>query len=152
MYATIYPANKTDLEYILKLQKECYLSEAEIYNDYEIQPLQQDIHALEKEFVKYTFFKALVSNEIVGSVRGFSDGETCFVGKLIVKNDLQNKGIGKLLLKSVESYFPECKRFELFTGYKSIKNLYLYGKLGYKEFKRDVTNDRLTIIFLEKFR
>ncbi len=150
MQVNILQANREDLELILQLQKECYLSEAEIYNDYNIQPLQQDIHSLETEFIEHKFLKAVVEGEIVGSVRGFFDGETCHIGKLIVKKDFQNKGIGKLLLKSMESSFPDCKKFELFTGNKSIKNLYLYDKLGYKEFKRETLSDNMSMVYLEK--
>jgi hypothetical protein len=66
--------------------------------------------------------------------------------------DFQNKGIGRLLLDAIESTFKDCQRFELFTGFKSQKNLYLYNKLGYKEFKRQIINDNLTMIYLEKIR
>lgn len=86
----IYQANKPDLEVILQLQKECYQTEAKIYNDYNIPPLLQDMGALEKEFAERVFLKAVFNDEIVGSVRAFFDGTTCFVGKLIVKNNFQN--------------------------------------------------------------
>lgn len=85
MRINIILANKEDLSQIVQLQKECYQSEAEIYNDFYIPPLQQDIYALENEYTKCTFLKAVFGEEIVGSVRGFSDGATYFVGKLIVK-------------------------------------------------------------------
>ncbi len=150
--ATIEQANKQDLEAILQLQKACYQSEAAIYNDYNIPPLLQDLGALEKEFTEQVFLKAVAEGEIIGSVRGFMDEETCFVGKLIVKNNFQNQGIGKRLLDSMESAFPICKRFELLTGHKSLKNLYLYNKQGYNEFSRKVINNNMTIIYLEKLK
>jgi N-acetylglutamate synthase-like GNAT family acetyltransferase len=148
----IYQANKSDLEAILQLQKECYQTEAAIYNDYNIPPLQQNIHALEKEFAEQVFLKAVANGEIIGSVRGFVDEKTCFVGKLIVKNNFQNQGIGKLLLDSIESAFSTCKRFELFTGHKSLKNLHLYSKQGYNEFSKKVINNNMTMIYLEKLK
>jgi GNAT superfamily N-acetyltransferase len=50
----------------------------------------------------------------------------------MVELKLQNRGIGTLLMKAVEQYFVlEVKRYELFTGHKSIGNLHLYQKLGY---------------------
>lgn len=152
MQLTINQAECTDLPAILQLRKVCYLSEAEIYNDYAIPPLRQDIGALESEFAKQTFLKAVVENEIVGSVRAFSDGTTCFVGKLIVKTEFQNRGIGKLLLEAIETCFPDCMRFELFTGHKSNKNLYLYRKLGYKEFRKEAINNNMTMIYLENLK
>jgi hypothetical protein len=54
------------------------------------------------------------------------------------------------LLHTVEAAFPEAGRYELFTGHKSARNLYLYRKLGYVEFKREPVSDALTIVFLEK--
>jgi GNAT superfamily N-acetyltransferase len=152
MQIDILKANQNDLETILQLQKDCYLSEAEIYNDYNIPPLQQDLKSLENEFKNTTILKAVINGEIVGSVRGFVENETAYIGKLIVKKDFQNKGIGRLLLDSIESFFKDCNRFELFTGIKSEKNLYLYNKLGYKEFKRQLINDNLTMIYLEKIK
>lgn len=152
MQLNILKANQNDSETILNLQKDCYLAEAEIYNDYNIPPLQQDIQSLKNEFVNTTILKAVLDGEIVGSVRGFFDNNTCYIGKLLVNKHFQNKGIGQLLLDSIESAFEDCNRYELFTGSKSLKNLYLYNKHGYKEFKRQVINDNLTMIFLEKIK
>lgn len=152
MKIDIVQANKADLKLILQLQKECYRSEAEIYEDFSIPPLQQSIHSVEQEFQKCKFLKAVFEGEIIGSVRGNFDGETCYIGKLIVKSNFQNRGIGKLLMNSIESFFPDCKRFELFTGNKSTKNLHLYDKLGYKEFKREHAGKNLSLIFLEKVK
>lgn len=150
MQINILKAQKSDLVTILQLQKDCYLSEAEIYNDYEIQPLTQDLESLEKEFENSIILKSVINGEIVGSIRGYIANETAYIGKLIVRNDHQNKGIGRLLMESIELSFTDCKRIELFTGFKSEKNLYLYNKLGYKEFKRKVIDANLTLVYLEK--
>ena len=39
-------------------------------------------------------------------------------------------------MKSIEDSFKDNKRYELFTGHKSNRNLNLYKKIGNKEFKR----------------
>jgi GNAT superfamily N-acetyltransferase len=150
MHVDILQANRDDLETILQLQRDCYRSEAEIYNDYNIQPLLQDLKSLENEYANSVILKGVIDGEIVGSVRGFLDNETAYIGKLIVKKVYQNEGIGRLLLDAIESTFKDSIRFELFTGFKSQKNLYLYNKLGYKEFKRQIINDNLVFIYLEK--
>ena len=150
MQIDILQANRDDLETILQLQKDCYITEAEIYNDYDIQPLLQDLKSLENEFENAVILIGVIEGEIVGSVRGFLDNETAYIGKLIVKKDFQNNGIGRLLLDAIESTFQKSIRFELFTGFKSQKNLYLYNKLGYKEFKHQIINDNLELIYLEK--
>jgi len=37
-----------------------------------------------------------------------------------------------------------------FAGHKSVRNLHLYEKLGYRVFKRQPVHERLTLVFLEK--
>ena len=139
-----------DLSKILELQKLSYLSEAEIYNNYSIQPLLQTLDELEKEFEKSTILKLLDdNNEIIGSIRSYEENNRVYIGKLIVNPDCQNRGFGTKLLYAIEKIFPN-KTYELFTGSKSEKNLYLYKKLGYKEFKREMVADNLEIIFMEK--
>jgi len=77
-------------------------------------------------------------------------GDTCYVGKLIVHPAYQNRGIGYALLTHVESLAGVARRFELFTGHRSERNLHLYQKLGYREFKRETVHHRLTLVFMEK--
>ena len=67
---------------------------------------------------------------MVGSVRAYQQKDTIFIGRLAVRPDYQNKDIGAKLMISIEEVFESTKRFELFTGHKSIKNIYLYQKLG----------------------
>jgi GNAT superfamily N-acetyltransferase len=78
--------------------------------------------------------------------------ETCFIGRLIVHPDFQNQGIGTRLLNEIEQTFSQAKRFELFTGNKSERNLYLYQKQGYKPFETEMITEDLRLVFLEKRR
>jgi len=143
-------ADSDDLKAILALQKDCYVAEAELYNDFEIQPLTQDIESIETELKTCTILKGVVNGEIVASVRGYLKSGTCYIGKLMVRKDYQNRGIGSVMMNAIETMYKDCERFELFTGFKSEKNLYLYNKLGYKEYKREIMNEALTFIYLEK--
>ena len=54
-------------------------------------------------------------------------------------------------MKSIEDSFKDDKRYELFTGHKSNRNLNLYKKIGNKEFKRIPIHENLTMIYLEKY-
>jgi hypothetical protein len=63
---------------------------------------------------------------------------------------LGGNGIGRKLMAEIETVFPTAKRFELFTGHKSERNLYLYRKLGYEIFKQQPVNEKLSFVFLEK--
>ena len=140
----------SDLEEILALQKLAYLSEAEICNDFSIPPLLQTIEDIKSEYAYKTFLKAVDSGKIIGSVRANLQDGTCYIGKLIVHPDYQNRGIGTALMNSIENCFKGCKRYELFTGKKSVKNIYLYNKLGYRIFKEEKISEKLTLVSLEK--
>ena len=143
-------ADITDAKAILDLQQVCYQSEAAIYEDYSIAPLLETLDQIKAEFDRQVFLKATENERIVGSVRAYTENETCYVGRLIVHPHSQNQGIGTKLLLSVEATFMSIRRFELFTGDRSQKNLALYRKLDYSEFKREKVNDKLTLVYLEK--
>lgn len=145
-------AVESDLEEILALQKVAYISEAEICNDYRIQPLTQSFEDIKEEYKSRVFLKVIIEGRIVGSVRVYQQEDTCYVGKLIVHPEFQNKGIGTALLKAAESNSSDCKRYELFTSKKSIKNIYLYNRLGYQIYKELEVSENLTVVYLEKIR
>ena len=107
------------------------------YNDFDISPpLLQTFEELTREFSESLFLKAVLGDDIVGSVRGFQVNYTVFIKRLIVNPHYQNQGIGTMIMKSIEDSFKGNKRYELFTGHKSNRNLNLYNKIGNKEFKR----------------
>ena len=147
----IQKATIEDLTQIMDLQKLAYLSEAKLVNDYSIQPLTQTLEDLQNEFNKSIVLKVMDNQRIIGSIRAYEDKEKnrVYVGKLIAHPDYQNKGIGSKLLLAIETYF-ENKTFELFTSSKSEKNLHIYKKHGYKEFKRKSVDGDYEIVFLEK--
>lgn len=147
---TIELATRNDAAEILALQRLAYVSEAEIYNDFGIQPLTQTLEDLEREFGPHSVFKAVRDGRIIGSVRTVLDGGTCHVGKLIVHPEAQGLGIGSALMGHLEAFYREVARFELFTGHRSQRNLYLYAKLGYREFKRVQVSEHLWLVYMEK--
>lgn len=145
-------ASFEELKTILVLQKQAFLSEADIYNDFDISPpLLQTLEELTKEFSESIILKAVLGDFIVGSVRGIQVYETVFIKRLIVNPYYQNQGIGTKLMKSIEGFFKNNKRYELFTGHKSKRNLHLYQKIGYKEFKLIPIHENLNMIYLEKY-
>ncbi len=145
-------ASIEDAEAILKLQKIAYQSEAQLYKDFSISPLTQTLVQIKADFVTKVFLKAIAGGDIVGSVRGYQEKGTCYVERLIVDPAFQGQGIGTALMRHIESVFAKAERFELFTGYRSEKNIHLYQKLGYREFRREPATENLTFVFMEKRR
>ena len=145
-------ATTNDAAEILALQKLAYVSESEIYDDFSIQPMTQTLDELVREFAFHTIFKTVQNGRIVGSVRTQLDDGTCRVGKLMVHPEAQNLGMGSALMRHLENYYHEAGRFELFTGHKSLRNLYLYAKLGYREFKQVQVNKHLWLVYMEKHK
>ncbi|MBN1122523.1 MAG: GNAT family N-acetyltransferase [Anaerolineae bacterium] len=135
---------------ILALQKLAFTGEAEIYGDQNIPPLTQTLDSLTADFSRYTFLKASLDGCIVGSVRADEQNGTCYIGRLIVDPECQNRGIGKQLMAAIESAFSHVDRYELFTGHLSERNLYFYKKLGYVEFKHEQIHPGLVHVFMEK--
>lgn len=142
-----------DLAEILTLQKLAYLSEAELNQDFAIPPLTETHEQIREAYDHGIILKAVEdkSLRIIGAVRGRTKENTVYIGRLIVHPELQNQGIGKQLIRQMESSFPGY-RFELFTSLRSVKNLALYQKEGYLPFKKDRLTDKVELIYLEKYQ
>ena len=143
-------AQKEDLEKILELQYLAYQSEAELFGNMDIPPLKQTIEEVYDEFQKGTILKAVDNRgAIIGSVRAYQENGTVYIGKLMVHPKMQRKGIGTKLLLEIENEYPN-KRYELFTSTKSISNIRLYQRLGYKIFKEEAVSQELQFVYLQK--
>jgi RimJ/RimL family protein N-acetyltransferase len=146
----ITPATPDDAQDILTLQRLAYQAEAAIYEDCTLPPLLDTLDDLTGRFESRQFLKVVDGDRIVGSVRAFLEGETCFVERLIVHPDHRRQGIGTALLKRIESVFSSARRFELFTGHKSAANIRLYEWAGYRAFRQQQVNEKVTLVFMEK--
>ncbi len=143
-------ASTSDAAAIWEIQRLAFHQQAILYNDFKLPPLVQTLEEFMQDFEIHAFLKAIDGKKIVGSVRGRSEGTTCHISRLVVCPDYQNRGIGKRLMLAIEKKFGYAQRFELFTGHKSVKNLALYEKLGYREYKRIRQSDNVAPICMEK--
>jgi ech hydrogenase subunit C len=145
-------AEKTDAPEILALQKVAYQSEAEIYNDHSLPALEQTLEALQQDFDRMLFLKAVVNGKIIGSVRGYMADEVAFLSRVIVHPYFRRRGIGRQLLDEIENVFPNATRFEAFTGHQSKRNLYQLAQRGYQPFKTEAFTPAITWVYLQKHR
>jgi GNAT superfamily N-acetyltransferase len=139
-----------DLEDILSLQKLAFQSEAKLFNDYTITPLTQSIESIEEDFKNNLYLKAVHDGKILGSIRAHEKENICYIGRLFVHPDHQNKGIGKSLMYHIEELFKSCKMYSLFTAKRCSKNLYFYDKMGYGIVREEKVNEKLTFVFYSK--
>ena len=142
-------AKREDLEEILQLQYLAYQSEAALFKSRDIPPLKETLDEVIEEFEAGTVLKLVEDGKIIGSVRASEKDGTVYIGKLMVHPTRQRRGYGRHLLEEIEKcYFG--KRYELFTSTRSIDNISLYQKCGYKIYDNKVINDELEFVYLEK--
>jgi len=145
-------ARAEDAAAILDLQKLTYQSEARLYDDWTLPPLTQTLESLRDEISLSVVLKAMLGARLAGSVRA-SEGEgICRIGRLIVRPELQGRGIGTQLMRQIEREFPQTHKFELFTGARSAGNIRLYDRLGYIRVREKVLSPAVTLVFMEKLR
>ena len=145
-------ASLKDGQLILSVQRLAYQAEAKIYGDFQIPPLLETLEEWTSKFKTHIVLKATIDGKIVGSVRVLPVDDTCHISRLMVHPDCQKQGIATKLLLEIEHLFPLCRRLELFTGEKSVKNIRLYERLGYKVFKTDHPPGNVKLVYLAKTR
>lgn len=143
-------ASIDDASKILEIQKSAFLSQARIYENYQLPPLTQNLESIQNEFNGKTFLKVMLKGQIIASVRFKAIDGYVTIDRIVVEPEYQNQGIGTTLLKEIESRVPNAIAFKLFTGKKSVRNIYLYKKLGYKIIKNQITDQGIELLYMEK--
>ncbi|MEZ0089769.1 GNAT family N-acetyltransferase [Streptacidiphilus sp. EB129] len=155
MSVTTSIATEDDAERILKLQFLCYQSEAELYGDWGIEPLTQTLDSLRTELKERHVLVARLGDEVVGSVRGWMDADGVGrIGRLCVHPRMQRHGLGTRLVRAMEQTLAAgdqpVRAYRLFTGHRSIGNLRLYQRLGYRQTEVEEVSGRLSFVAMEK--
>jgi len=155
MSVTTSIATEDDAERILKLQYLCYQSEAELYGDWAIEPLTQSLESLSTELRERHVLVARLGDEVVGSVRGWVDTDGVGrIGRLCVHPRMQRHGLGTRLVQGMEQRLAggelPVTGYRLFTGHRSLGNLRLYERLGYRRTQVEEVSTKLSFIAMEK--
>jgi len=146
----IVDARPGDAEAILALQMIAYEREARRYDDWTIPPLVETLDSVRQQIAEHVVLKAIVDGRLAGSVRGVVTDGVCEVCRLSVDPALQRRGIGSALLAAIEQRFPGIEAFELFTGNRSVENLRLYDRHGYRHARTTVLSPAVSLVFLRK--
>lgn len=89
------------------------------------------------------------SGRIIGSVRCREENGVVEVGRLMVHPKYRRRGIGESLLKAVEARFSG-KLLELYICTKSVKNICLYEKVGYRKDREEGGHNGLSFVYMHK--
>lgn len=139
-----------DLQEILTLQYLAYQTEAALFGTNDIPPLKQSLDEVIDEYKSGIILKMVDKNGIIiGSIRAKEKADTVYIGKLMVHPDCRGKGYGTKLLSEIEQCFQD-KRYELFTSTRSVNNIRLYQKSGYKIFSEKAVDNELVFVYMEK--
>lgn len=99
-------AGQEQLTPILALQKLCYQENAARYNDFNIQPLTQTLDDLLAEYAKSTILFYAEGNAIIGSVRGYVEHDTCYIGEFF--NALPAQSASHFKIASQNLFLKNC--------------------------------------------
>jgi tRNA (guanine37-N1)-methyltransferase len=128
-------ATRGDAGELFTLTRACWLQELWANPGVVIPALEESFEEALRGLEDWTTFVALAGGRIVGSTRGkvVGDGTVWDVGRVMVAPDLQGRGLGRYLLEVAEGAAPaEVTTYELWTGAKSVDNIRMYKKAGYR--------------------
>ena len=145
-------ASAGDIEEIVEVQRLAFREEMKLYGFFDIPPLTETVEEVLEALHEQVVLKAVCDGAIVGAVRATVREGSCLVGRLVVRPELWNRGIGRALMDAVEERYGDSCRLELFTGSRSIRNITLYEKLGYVAFRTEDVGDSIQLIYMEKAR
>lgn len=131
--ASLRTATPGDAGELLTLQRACWVSEMIANPGVEIPALTEGLEDVQGWNEVHTVLVAHRGGRLVAAGRGRLEGETWHISRLMVAPDLQGQGLGRWILEALEAAAPSgSRRFELFTGAGSARNLKTYRKAGYR--------------------
>jgi ribosomal protein S18 acetylase RimI-like enzyme len=134
---------------ILQIQHLAFRKEAEDFNDFNIEPITQTVAILKEEYETFVFLKAVdESGQIIGSIRGYIEDGTSYIGKTLVHPDYQGQGVGTKMICTLER-MNKAPRYEINASIRCPQNIRLYERLGYVIFK-EIKTENNGFVYLEK--
>ena len=142
-------ATESDIKELFELQHVAFESEAVLVGTHDIPPLLETLSDAESDFPNWKVLKITDGNKIIASVRCKKTSECVEIGRLMVLPTYRKRGLGTKLLLEVEKLFPN-EVYELFTCTKSLPNIRLYQKAGYRIFKEEQGKSGLSFVYMRK--
>lgn len=153
MVFTVRQAVAEDIEQVVRVQHHAF---SRVARELEIDPtglppLTEQASDVERQLESgdRCFVATGEDGSVVGAVRAHIHGDRVEVGRLVVEDGFEGRGIASMLMGALEASFPDVEAFELFTGSNATRALQLYRRLGYVEFRRNDVGP-VSLVWLEK--
>lgn len=145
-------ARPEDVPELLVLQRCCWVQEAVLNETLDIPALHETLEDVRDWTKTWSVWVLRQDHRLVGAVRARLDGDRWELGRLMVAPDLAGRGLGRRLLAHAEAQAPaEARRFALFTGARSARNIALYQRAGYRLTEMRPTDGHIRgAVYLEK--
>jgi len=122
-----------DAPELLVLQRCCWVQEAVLNDTLDIPALHETLEDVRDWIKTWSVWVLRQDHRLIGAVRARLDGDCWELGRLMVAPDLAGRGLGRRLLAHAEAQAPaEARRFALFTGARSARNIAMYQRAGYR--------------------
>ncbi|MBB4688987.1 GNAT family N-acetyltransferase [Amycolatopsis jiangsuensis] len=127
------PATLDDAAELLVLQRCCWMQEALLNDTMEIPALHEDLADVRESIGTWQGWVVRQGPRLIAAVRAREEDGAWEVGRLMVAPDLTGRGLGRFLLEYAERQAPAAlRRFTLFTGAASKRNITMYERAGYR--------------------
>lgn len=122
-----------DAGQVTLLQRGCWVEEAIANETLDIPPLRESLDEVAAWLDAQEALGLWLEGRLIGMIRGRRVGDTWEIGRIGVVPDLRGRHLGWWLMEQIEARAHEgCTRYELFTGAKSLRNISLYQRRGYR--------------------
>jgi ribosomal protein S18 acetylase RimI-like enzyme len=136
-----------EAEDILSVQKVAFKEDLETYKDFETNPATEPIKKLLYKINKNFHYTILIGDKIIGGAELRLDSESeCYINRIFLLPEFQNKGLGTRIMNYFENQFPNVKKWTLCTPHKNYRNHRFYEKLGYKKVGEHKVMEGLNLI------
>ena len=126
-------ASLDDAAELLVLQRCCWVEEALANDTLDIAALHESLDDVRAWLEEWATWSVRVGGRLVGAVRGWQEGSTWDIGRLMVAPDVAGQGLGGWLLRLAEAHAPEdAESITLFTGARSTRNIAMYERAGFR--------------------
>ena len=131
--ASVSRATVADAAELLVLQRACWVQEAIDNDSLALPALTETLDEVRAWLADWQVWVVHHHGRLVAAVRARRDGASWEIGRLMVAPDLAGRGLGRWLLRYAECAAPDdVTSVGLFTGARSLRNLALYERAGYR--------------------